>query len=113
MRVFSLRSDRNRPLMTSKLLVASSILTTTISAWSLRLLKDSAFISALRLPQRPIIHGGDVGAHHPPAECREAHPGLALPADEVAAAHLELEIDRGEVAAERQELEPDAALLDA
>ena len=43
----------------------------------------------------------------------EAHPGLALAADQVAAAHLELEVHGGEVAAEREDLEADALLLDA
>ncbi len=43
----------------------------------------------------------------------EAHPGLALPADEVAAPHLELEVHGGEIAAQGEDLEADAPLLDA
>ncbi|OGK80968.1 MAG: hypothetical protein A2X53_10535 [Candidatus Rokubacteria bacterium GWA2_70_23] len=52
-------------------------------------------------------------ADHLPAEGGEAHPGLALTADQLAAAHLELEVHGGEVAAEREDLQADALLLDA
>src|SRR5689334_18629119 len=54
-----------------------------------------------------------MSGNHLPAELREAHPSLTLPADRVAAAHLELEVDRRDVAPEGQDLEPQPRLLDA
>src|SRR5262249_19381870 len=69
--------------------------------------------SAKPSPQRPFVHGRDVGRDHFPADIGKADPGLALPADQVVAADLELEIHGGEVAAQGQDLEPQAPLLDA
>jgi hypothetical protein len=54
-----------------------------------------------------------MGGDHLPAQIREAHPRLALAADQVAVAHLELEVHGGEVAPEREDLEAQALLLDA
>src|SRR5262245_29999501 len=58
-------------------------------------------------------HRRDVRADDLPADVREAHPRLALPADRVLTTHLELEVHGGQIAAEREDLEPDAPLLDA
>src|SRR6185503_1659237 len=57
------------------------------------------------------VHRGDVRRDDLPAEIREAHPRLALTADEVAAADLEFEVDGGEIAPEREDLEAPALLL--
>src|SRR4029453_4128317 len=67
----------------------------------------------IRSPQRRLVHGGDVRGHDPPAEVREAHPGLALTADQVAASHLELEVHGGEIATEREDLQANALFLEA
>src|SRR5688572_6647800 len=62
-------------------------------------------------PEGGLVHDGDVGGDHLPAEIGESHPRLALAADQVLAAHLELEVHGGDVAAEGEDLEANPLLL--
>src|SRR5688572_20633658 len=65
-----------------------------------------------RSAERVGVDRRDVRADHLPS-FREAHPGLALPADLILAAYLVLEIHGGDVASQRQDLEPSSRLLGA
>ncbi len=48
-----------------------------------------------------------------PAELGETHPGLTLPADQVATTELEFQVHGREVATECEDFQPDPLLLDA
>src|SRR5262249_40944174 len=63
--------------------------------------------------KRSLVHCRDVGGDHLPADVGEAHPGLALAADQVAATYFELEVHGGQVSAQRQNLQTNAPFLDA